>query len=61
VTTLADPMAALDVLEAAPPIEVLVTRVQFGHGKLHGIALARMARMRCLGLKVLFTALVQID
>jgi hypothetical protein len=41
-----DAMQALDALEGATTIEVLVTRVNFGEGKLNGVALARMAQLR---------------
>jgi CheY-like chemotaxis protein len=41
-----DPMAALDALDTARTIEVLVTRVQFAPGQPNGIALARMARIK---------------
>ena len=38
-----DPIAALDAIEGAFLVRVLVTRVDFGDGKLNGVALARMA------------------
>jgi DNA-binding NtrC family response regulator len=47
-------MAALDALEAAERVEVLVTRVTFPDGTPHGIALARMARRKRPCIKVLF-------
>lgn len=47
-------MAALDALETAERVEVLVTRVTFPHGTPHGVALARMARRRRPCIKVLF-------
>jgi DNA-binding NtrC family response regulator len=56
VTAFLDPMQALDALDAAQRIEVLVTRVQFPPGKPNGITLARMARVKCPGIRVLFTA-----
>jgi DNA-binding NtrC family response regulator len=46
VATFADPAAALDALESAERIDLLVSRVDFGPGKLNGGALARMARAR---------------
>jgi hypothetical protein len=49
-------MVALDALDAAQRIEVLVTRVQFPPGKPNGIALAGMARVKRPGIRVLFTA-----
>jgi DNA-binding NtrC family response regulator len=54
-----DPMVALDVLAEARAVQLLVTRVEFAPGKPHGIALARMARFKLPGVKVLFTALPQ--
>jgi DNA-binding NtrC family response regulator len=51
-----DPMAALDALENAQRVEVLITRVRFPLGKPNGIALALMARHKRPGIKVLFTA-----
>jgi DNA-binding NtrC family response regulator len=51
-----DPMVALDALDAAQNIEVLITRVQFLSGKPNGIALARMARAKRPGVRVVFTA-----
>ena len=51
-----DAMQALDALEGATTIEVLVTRVDFGEGKLNGVALARMAQLRRPEVKVLFIA-----
>ena len=46
--------AALDALEAAQRVEILVTRVLFPQGTPHGVALARMARLKRPGIKVLF-------
>jgi CheY-like chemotaxis protein len=46
VATFADPAAALDALESGERIELLVSCVDFGPGKLNGMALARMARAR---------------
>ena len=52
-----DPMAALDAIEAAPQIRVLVTRVDFGVGKLNGVALMRMVKVKRPRIQVLFLAL----
>jgi DNA-binding NtrC family response regulator len=52
----ADPMAALDAIEASSRVRVLVTRVTFGPGKLNGVALARMVRVKRPGTKVVFVA-----
>jgi DNA-binding NtrC family response regulator len=39
-----NPMSALDAIESDTLLRVLVTRVDFGLGKLNGVALARMIR-----------------
>jgi DNA-binding NtrC family response regulator len=52
-----DPMAALDAIETNSRVRVLVTRVDFGSGKLNGVALARMLRVKRPDAKVLFVAL----
>jgi CheY-like chemotaxis protein len=52
-----DPMGALDALETAREIELLITRVNFGPGKLNGIALARMLRLKRPDVRVMFTAI----
>jgi DNA-binding NtrC family response regulator len=57
VVAFVDPMTALDALDASLLIEVLVTRVRFAVGKINGVALARMARSKRPGIRVLFTAL----
>jgi CheY-like chemotaxis protein len=57
VAAFVDPMAALDALDAALSVEVLITRVQFSTGKPNGLALARMARARRPRIRILFTAL----
>ena len=48
--------AALCALEAAERIEILITRVAFPEGMPHGVALARMARTKRRGVKILFIA-----
>ena len=50
----ADPIKALDAIETGSRARVLVTRLDFGPGKLNGIALARMIRHKGLGLEVVF-------
>jgi DNA-binding NtrC family response regulator len=57
VISFVDPMAALNALDTSRWLEVLVTRVDFGLGKMNGVALARMARFKRPGIRVLFTAL----
>lgn len=49
-----DPLRALDAIEAGSRARVLVTRLDFGPGKLNGIALARMLRHKGLGVQVVF-------
>jgi hypothetical protein len=49
-------MRAWDALRTARQIEVLVTRVDFGEGKPHGIALAHWARSQRPSCRVLFVA-----
>jgi DNA-binding NtrC family response regulator len=56
-----DPMAALNALDASHWLEVLVTRVHFGLGKMNGVGLARMARSKRPGIRVLFTALPEFE
>jgi DNA-binding response OmpR family regulator len=51
---LADPMTALEALEGAERIEVLVTCLDFAPGKPNGIALGRMARLKRPGIRILF-------
>ena len=51
---LPDSMAALDALEGAYRIELLVTCPNFSAGKPNGVALVRIARRRRPDLKVLF-------
>jgi DNA-binding NtrC family response regulator len=52
----ASSMSALEALEAAQRIEVLITRVRFPEGQQNGISLALMARMKRPAIKVLFVA-----
>jgi DNA-binding NtrC family response regulator len=54
VTSFADPLSALDAIETGSRVRVLVTRLDFGPGKLNGIALARMLRHKGLGVRVVF-------
>lgn len=51
---LPDSMIALDALESAARIEVLATSVNHQPGKPNGVALARMARLKRPGIKVIF-------
>jgi|ERR1700733_366221 DNA-binding NtrC family response regulator len=52
----ASSMSALEALEAAQRIEVLITRVRFPEGQHNGISLALIARMKRPAIKVLFVA-----
>ena len=56
VEVFSDPLGALDVLDAAQTVDLLITCVQFPEGKPNGIALARMARLRHHKIKILFVA-----
>ena len=52
VAPFADPMVALTTREKAPErVEVLITRMQFGEGKINGLSLALMARRNVLPLR----------
>jgi DNA-binding NtrC family response regulator len=51
-----DPTMALDALEAARTVEILVTRIRFGPDKPNGLELARMARRSRPDIRVLFAA-----
>ena len=50
-----EPMAALRILETTP-FELLITRVEFEHHTIHGIALANVAKHKHPNLRVLFVA-----
>ena len=50
-------MSAIDALEHAQQIEVLVTRVIFPDGQPNGVSLALMTRVKKPGVKILFAAL----
>jgi hypothetical protein len=52
-----DPIKALTAVEPDTRVHVLVTRVDFGPGKLNGAALARMPRIRRRKIRVVFVAL----
>jgi DNA-binding NtrC family response regulator len=49
-----DPTAALNAIEAASRVRVVVTRVNFGERKLNGVALARMLKIKRLGVSMVF-------
>jgi DNA-binding NtrC family response regulator len=48
-------MAAIEALQAAQRVEILITRVRFPEGTPRGVSLALMARRKRPGIKVLFT------
>lgn len=48
-----DPLVALDALETAERVELLITRVQFPAGRSNGAALTLMARRKRPGVKAL--------
>src|SRR4051812_583635 len=54
----ADPLAALDAIDAGSLTSVLVTRIEFRPGKLNGVALARMVSFRRPDIKVAFIGLL---
>ena len=56
VIAFADSMSALNALEAAHRVEVLITRVLFPEGQPNGVSLGLMARLKRPGVKVLFIA-----
>jgi DNA-binding response OmpR family regulator len=48
-----DPLVALDTLETAVHLELLITRVGFSAGRSNGASLALMARYKRPGVKIL--------
>ena len=50
----ASPMQALDAIEASEQAKNLVTRNDFGTGRLSGVALARMVKLKQPGMDVVF-------
>lgn len=54
VASFSDPMRALDALEAGGKARVLVTRIDFGTGRLNGVALARMVKLKQPMVEVVF-------
>jgi DNA-binding NtrC family response regulator len=57
VRTYTDTMAAMEALDAAQRLEILITRVAFPPGQPHGMAFANMARVKKPRLRVLFVGL----
>lgn len=58
---LADPMTALELLERAERLELLVTCLDFAPGKPNGIALGRMARLKRPSIRVLFVGPADLE
>jgi DNA-binding NtrC family response regulator len=56
VAVFTDPVKALDALDRAQTVEVLITRVNFPPGKPNGVSLALMTRYRRPNVRVIFTA-----
>jgi DNA-binding NtrC family response regulator len=57
VTGFTDTMAVLEALETAQMPALMIAGIKFPPGKPNGLALARMARYKRPGIKILFTAL----
>jgi DNA-binding NtrC family response regulator len=55
VATFAEPMPAIDALDGDRRPDMLITRTQFPADNPTGLSLARMAQMKCPGIKVLIT------
>jgi DNA-binding NtrC family response regulator len=55
-----DSMSGIDALEHPKRIELLITRVRFPSGTPNGAALARMARLKRPGIKVLFASFPEV-
>jgi DNA-binding NtrC family response regulator len=56
VAVFTDSIEALDALDTAQTVEVLITRVNYPPGKPNGVALALMARNKRPNISVVFTA-----
>ena len=46
VAAFSDPLTALNAIEKDSRVRVLVSRIDFGQGKLNGVALAQMLRVK---------------
>ena len=58
---LSDPMTALELLEGAERLEVLVTSLDFAPGKPNGIALGRITRLKRPDIRVLFVGPADLE
>jgi CheY-like chemotaxis protein len=56
-----DPTSAWNAIRFSNEVQILVTRVQFGEGKPHGVTLARWARERFPAVGILFVALPEFQ
>jgi DNA-binding NtrC family response regulator len=56
VSVFSEPLEALNALETTRDVGMLITRVRFSPGQPHGIALARMARLKHARIQILFVA-----
>ncbi len=61
VAVFTDPIVALDALEAAETVDLLITRVNFPKGRPNGVSLALMARSKRQDLQVLFAARAEMQ
>jgi DNA-binding NtrC family response regulator len=61
VAAFTDPMLALNALDAARTIELLITRITYPPGKPNGLALARMARTRRPQIRILLMAIPEAE
>jgi DNA-binding NtrC family response regulator len=52
-----DALAAMEALDVSQRVELLITRLRFPEGKSNGVALAAMAKSRKPSMRVIFTAL----
>jgi DNA-binding response OmpR family regulator len=59
VTCYPDALAAADALSAVKLVELLITRARFRPGRSNGASLARMLKVKKLGLRVIFVADVE--
>ena len=61
VATFMDPQVGWNALDKAHRVELLITRVAFPPGKPNGVSLARMARYKRPGIRILFAALPEFE
>ena len=61
VAVFGDPTTALNALEGAGHVDVLITRGRYPKGQPNGVSLALLLRTKQPGLKVVFTALAEYE